>query len=1158
MSSTASPSNTAEAQRVTAAASKNFKQVISVKLDETNYLQWKQQVEGVLRGTKMVRHVVSPQIPPVFLNDAAREAGTENPAYTEWEEQDSLLCTWILSTISSSLLSRFVRLRFSHQVWDEVHTYCYTQMRTRSRQLRSELRTITKGTRSITEFIARIRSISESLMSIGDPVPHHDLIETVLEALPEEFNHIVATVNSQAEVVSLDELESQLLTQEARNEKFKKALAVDATASVNLTHSEIPGEKNGHNQVQAGFNFDQNSNPNSNNSSQYFNSGFGGRNGARGRGFRGGRFRGRGGRSFGKGSIQCQICYKTGHDASICYHRLSVPPQYEGYGNYGGGFGGNFGSGSSGYGSAGGYGIPSNVWMQGAAQRNPSNSLRPPFSPQFGNPRPPTPQAYLTGNESTNSNSFNNGWYPDYGATHHVTPDATNLMDAASFSGSDQMYIGNGQGLSINSIGSMSFSSPFSPNTTLKLNNLLHVPSITKNLVSVSQFCKDNNVFFEFHSNTCYVKSQGSSKILLRGHLGDDGLYQLDQPSMPSVSRTASSSSTLNSAHHANNCFPHSSLPFQCNNVSSNNSNNVDSSSNNASSNLFSLYKVWHNKLGHPHHEVIRSVMKLCNQPLPNKSVNDFCSACCLGKSHRLPSVSSTTSYNQPLELVFCDLWGPASVESHGGYSYFLTCVDAYSRYTWIFPLKLKSHTFTTFQNIKSMVELQYNLPIKSVQTDGGGEFRPFTQFLTSLGITHRLTCPHTHHQNGSVERKHRHIVETGLTLLATAKLPLHYWDHAFLTATYLINRLPSPTLNNKSPFFILHLQFPDYKFLKTFGCACFPFTRPYNNHKLEFRSKECVFLGYSPSHKGYKCLDHTGRIFISKDVVFNEYRFPYTELFSSAQSSSSQDTGPTFTPFPSFILPSNANSCHPTQSFPAATTPIHNTGSPSTSIGTPDLHSHSHQSPHQHSHHNSHVSLESNHHNSSPSSQNHPIIPPGPVFNPTPISILPPTSSSSSPQSNNDSQNISVESVTNHSTSHAEPHRINPNNTHSMATRGKHGIVQKKKQPTQLLTHIEPTGYKQAMKQPQWLQAMQLEHEALLKNNTWTLVPLPAGRQAVGCKWVFRVKQNPDGSINKYKARLVAKGFHQLPRFDYKETFSPVVKPVTVRSVLTLAVTHK
>lgn len=98
--------------------------------------------------------------------------------------------------------------------------------------------------------------------------------------------------------------------------------------------------------------------------------------------------------------------------------------------------------------------------------------------------------------------------------------------------------------------------------------------------------------------------------------------------------------------------------------------------------------------------------MKLCNQHLPNKNASDFCSACCLGKSHRLLSVFSITTYSKPLELVFCDLLDHASVESHGSYSYFLTCVDAYSRSTWIFPLKVKSHTLITFQNIKNMVEL--------------------------------------------------------------------------------------------------------------------------------------------------------------------------------------------------------------------------------------------------------------------------------------------------------------------------------------------------------------------------------------------------------------------------------------------------------------------
>jgi len=156
--------------------------------------------------------------------------------------------------------------------------------------------------------------------------------------------------------------------------------------------------------------------------------------------------------------------------------------------------------------------------------------------------------------------------------------------------------------------------------------------------------------------------------------------------------------------------------------------------------------------------------------------------------------------------------------------------------------------------------------------------------------------------------------VETGLTLLAYAKMPLCFWDHAFLTATYLINRLPSPVLGNKSPFFILHLQLPDYKFLKCFGCACFPFTRPYNNHKLEFRSKECIFIGYSSTHKGYKCLDPTGRVFISKDVIFNEYKFPYAELFSGAVPSETQGVSPTLTTFlPTMMSPSTSS---PTANF--------------------------------------------------------------------------------------------------------------------------------------------------------------------------------------------------------------------------------------------------
>jgi histone deacetylase 1/2 len=98
----------------------------------------------------------------------------------------------------------------------------------------------------------------------------------------------------------------------------------------------------------------------------------------------------------------------------------------------------------------------------------------------------------------------------------------------------------------------------------------------------------------------------------------------------------------------------------------------------------------------------------------------------------------------------------------------------------------------------------------------------------------------------------------------------------------------------------------------------------------------------------------------------------------------------------------------------------------------------------------------------------------------------------------------------------------------------------------------------KQALLDPKWKGPMQAEYDALIQMKTWSLVPLPPNRQAIGCKWVFRIKENPDGSVSRYKARLVAKGFHQRRGFDFTETFSPVVKPVTIRLILTIAITHK
>ena len=128
--------------------------------------------------------------------------------------------------------------------------------------------------------------------------------------------------------------------------------------------------------------------------------------------------------------------------------------------------------------------------------------------------------------------------------------------------------------------------------------------------------------------------------------------------------------------------------------------------------------------------------------------------------------------------------------------------IDDFTRFTWVYLLKYKSDVFDIFKYFKATVENQLDSKIKILRTDCGGEFtsKAFNLFCLSHGIIHQLSCPHTPQQNGTAERKHRHLVECSLTMLSHCNLPLSYWSYAISTATHIINRLPTPVLNNKSP----------------------------------------------------------------------------------------------------------------------------------------------------------------------------------------------------------------------------------------------------------------------------------------------------------------------------------------------------------------------
>ena len=176
-------------------------------------------------------------------------------------------------------------------------------------------------------------------------------------------------------------------------------------------------------------------------------------------------------------------------------------------------------------------------------------------------------------------------------------------------------------------------------------------------------------------------------------------------------------------------------------------------------------------------------------------------------------------------------------------------------------------------------IETQFDTKVRVLQTDWGREFQAFTNTLCKFVILHKVSCLSTSQQNGRVERKHRHVVEIGLSLLAHTSIPLKYWSFAIQSALYLINRLPSSVLNFSFPYKTLYHCLPNYSFLRVYGCTCYPFLRPFHRHKFAYRFVKCTFIGYSSKHKGYLSLNmSTCKIHISRHVIFYELDFPFAK----------------------------------------------------------------------------------------------------------------------------------------------------------------------------------------------------------------------------------------------------------------------------------------
>ncbi|KAK1421243.1 hypothetical protein QVD17_23430 [Tagetes erecta] len=506
----------------------------------------------------------------------------------------------------------------------------------------------------------------------------------------------------------------------------------------------------------------------------------------------------------------------------------------------------------------------------------------------------------------------------------------------------------------------------------------------------------------------------------------------------------------------------------------------------------------WHQRLGHPGNSLLHS-LKSSSSINFSKPNNTLCQSCVFGKSVKLPFYDSMNKTYLPFDIIHSDLW-TSPVLSTSGHRYYILFLDDCTDFLWTYPITNKSQAYTAFTNFYNLINTQFERKIKQFQCDNGTEYtnNNFKQFCHINGMQFRFSCPHTSSQNGKAERKIRTINNMIRTILSQASLPSSFWHHALETATYLLNILRKKTHKFLSPTTLLYNVLPIYTHLRVFGCLCYPITPSTTINKLTNRSKPCVFLGYPSNHRGYKCLDiFNNQIVISRHVVFEESIYP----FSIQHSTTTLDynfLNPPFNPLLWDTIHPSKPTVSPDAPLTNSTIPPHSNLSPPPSSGQPQPAQPYNPTPQSHS---------------------------------TPIPQAPPQPST-------------------------QPTSASQQPTRTMRTRAMDGITKPKhlfNLNTTALVPIPKTPHL-ALSTTEWYNAMQIEFSALIKNDTWELVPRSPDMNIIRSMWLFKHKFRSDGSLERYKARLVCDGRSQQVGIDCGDTFSPVVKPTTIRTVLTLA----
>jgi hypothetical protein len=465
--------------------------------------------------------------------------------------------------------------------------------------------------------------------------------------------------------------------------------------------------------------------------------------------------------------------------------------------------------------------------------------------------------------------------------------------------------------------------------------------------------------------------------------------------------------------------------------------------------------------------------------------------------------------------------------------------------------------------------ERQTGKKMKRFYSDGGREYKGFlSTYFKHHGIFHITTCAQSSQQNGQAERFNQTIIEHALCMINQAGLGREFFMLAAICAAYIRNRIPIKALNGKTPYEMFFGRKPSYRQLKIFGCKAYVWLNKNDRNnrqgKLSDKAQEGIFVGYSEAtENAYQIyIPSTQQVVTSHDVLFDEHNLglsPSSPFRAECRQWINAHN----------IYDNNATASQTDSQNENVVGSIE----ANTQIESSDAI-------------NQDTSLV----------DENAVLPEPPEINVTPteeqISTVPDNLTPSLPPqiAENFSQTVGANTTPNelrpdNEIRQNEPSTVAPTRTSKWSaepTRRSARIANHQANLAQQLSAFiselphtnseidtsviedflaepvsEPISVRQALNCADgihWQKAMAEEIGAIEENNTWEVTDLPLGKKPLKPKWVFKIKRNADGTPIRYKGRIVVKGFLQKEGEDYTETFAPVAKFTSIRTLLALA----